>query len=304
MIAAVPASLTSLSPPTPAKLGTLKQKGVLLFMAGNTAKDKRDLYPQLINDYGFSKVVGKHTRGVDLILCYPDAASLDKLDQKQLNATATTYKLPVINYTDLPPLVPGAKKATGRVGKRAAPTKPAGSKKKAKSVELENNVADDMQPTQLYQASTPLITEPPTEHVTSSPDASVVVPFNQQQSNAMDVEVVDQTQGTEPEMPVILPAQLPVEVQKLLVETPATKLLTLEAEGVGDTISVPKVTDNLQQQPHVIEDCKSLEVEYAQQTQGKLISESVSTVTATAPPAPLLGTQKLTPVSEIVTQPS
>jgi len=81
MIAAVPASLTSLSPPTPAKLGTLKQKGVLLFMAGNTAKDKRDLYPQLINDYGFSKVVGKHTRGVDLILCYPDAASLDKLEE-------------------------------------------------------------------------------------------------------------------------------------------------------------------------------------------------------------------------------
>jgi hypothetical protein len=297
MLTAVPVgSQKGASPATPAKIGYLEQKGVLLFVADEVDTTDQDIRTQLMGDFKFSKVVGKNTRGVDLILCYPDVDSLSKETQKRMQSAATVFKLPVLSYNDLPPAgVSDSKKRGGT--KKQWGGRPRANKK-AKLAVVESPAAqtplppdsDEVLPTQLYSTSSPAIIEEP----------YTAAPYNPQEG-AMDV--TDEAGSTRAPAPAPTPGAVSA-AELLLVPAPTTKLLefTGTSTGPGPQEEIPVTTDKLQQLPSIVEDFAETTLEPVPPlaAAGSSCSETKATITAATPLLSMGHT--LTPVAEIVTQ--
>jgi len=60
--------------------------GILLLCADNCSD--KDIRNQLLDDFKVTKVVSRYTRNLDMILCYPNKASLNKASLKTIAATS------------------------------------------------------------------------------------------------------------------------------------------------------------------------------------------------------------------------
>mgnify|MGYP003386679689 CR=1 FL=1 len=70
--------------------------GILLLCADNCSD--KDIRNQLLDDFKVTKVVSRYTRNLDMILCYPNKASLNKASLKTI---ATTSNIDVVDAEEI-----------------------------------------------------------------------------------------------------------------------------------------------------------------------------------------------------------